>query len=118
MEPTDTNQPNKPNKLVPSPNTTTDVEYVVANDEEFEKRYHVIVENDDVTPMDFVILVLYTFFDLDWERAMEVMLEAHYNNQARVATYPLQEAQQRVYAAHDAARNEGYPLTFHLEPEE
>lgn len=105
---------------VATPETTIDigVEYLVAGDEELEKPYRVIIQNDDVTPMEFVVIVLRMFFELDLEHAMNVMLEAHYKGRAYVKTLPLQEAQERVYAAHNAAREENYPLTFYLEPED
>jgi ATP-dependent Clp protease adaptor protein ClpS len=99
------------------PKTTTDVEYVVITNEELERPYRVIIQNDDVTPMEFVVLVLLTIFELDYERAMEVMLEAHRNGRALVGTLPLEEAQQRVYEAQSRAREAGYPLSFYLEPD-
>ena len=99
------------------PQTTTDTEYVVATNVELEKPYRVIIENDDVTPMDFVVLVLLTIFELSYERAEEVMYQAHLKGRAYVATLPFQEAQQRVYAAQSLARTSGYPLSFYLEPD-
>lgn len=103
---------------VASPQTTTDIELVVANQEELERPYRVIIENDDVTPMDFVILVLLTIFDLSIERAEAVMLEAHHKGEAYVVTLPFEEANDRVYNAHSVARAAGYPLSFYLEPAE
>ena len=99
------------------PQTTTDTEYVVANDAELEQPYRVIIENDDVTPMDFVVMVLLTIFELSYERAEEVMYQAHLKGHAYVATLPFEEAQQRVYAAQSLARMSGYPLSFYLEPD-
>lgn len=90
----------------------------VAERDELEKPYRVIIENDDVTPMEFVVLVLRVFFGLGFEKAMAVMLTAHNEGRAHVATLPFEEAQERVYNAHHAAREEGYPLTFYLEPDE
>lgn len=110
--------PNLPETPVAPPLTTTDVEYVVISDEELEKPYRVMVQNDDVTPMEFVVVVLRVFFDLDFERAYAVMLEAHESGCAYVVSLPYEEAQQRVYEAHNAAREAGYPLTFYLEPED
>jgi ATP-dependent Clp protease adaptor protein ClpS len=99
------------------PQTTTDTEYVVATNIELERPYRVIIENDDVTPMDFVVLVLLTIFELSYERAEEVMYQAHLKGRAYVATLPFEEAQQRVYAAQNLARTSGYPLSFYLEPD-
>ncbi len=109
---------NLPEVDIAPPKTTPTVEFVVASDEELEKPYRVIIQNDDVTPMDFVVVILRVFFELDFDRAYEVMLEAHHNNHAYVATLPFEEARQRIYAAHTAAREAQYPLTFYMEPEE
>jgi ATP-dependent Clp protease adaptor protein ClpS len=94
------------------------VSFAVASDEELERPYRVIVQNDDVTPMDFVVMVLQVFFELDYRRAEQVMLTAHYEGRALVTVLPFQEAQERVYQAHHAAREAGYPLTFYLEPDD
>ncbi len=91
--------------------------YVVVSDADLEKPYRVMIQNDDVTPMEFVVSVLRQFFKLPMLRAIEVMFQAHNEGQAYVATLPFKEAQQRIYAAHSAARAAGYPLTFYLEPE-
>ena len=97
--------------------TVTGVEYLVANDEELDRPYRVIIQNDDVTPMDFVVLVLLTIFQLPFDRATSVMMEAHQKGRAYVMSLPFQEAQQRVYDAQSAAREAGYPLSFYLEPD-
>lgn len=97
--------------------TTIDIEYVVVSDEELERPYRVIIQNDDVTPMDFVIAVLRLIFGLTMERATQVMFEAHHNGRAHVVTLPFQEAQERVYIAQSMARASDYPLSFYLEPD-
>ena len=102
---------------IAQPKTITDTEYLVATEADLERPYRVIIENDDVTPMDFVVLVLLTIFELPYERAEEVMYEAHIKGRAYVATFPFEEAQQRVYAAQSLARTAGYPLSFYLEPD-
>ncbi len=102
----------------PDVQVTPDLTFKVAEREDLEKPYRVIIENDDVTPMDFVVIVLRVYFGLAFERAIAVMLTAHNEGRAHVATLPYEEAQERVYGAHHAAREEGYPLTFYLEPDE
>ncbi len=97
---------------------STGTTFKVIDQDELEKPYRVIIENDDVTPMDFVVIVLSVFFELNADHAVHVMLTAHHEGQALVTILPFEEAQQRVYAAHSAAREGGYPLTFHLEPDE
>ncbi|MFZ1041915.1 MAG: ATP-dependent Clp protease adaptor ClpS [Anaerolineales bacterium] len=79
--------------------------------------YRVIIHNDDVTPMDFVIDILITIFDLPAANAAYVMYTAHLNGNAYVQTLPKPEAQRRINKAHFAARLRGYPLQFTMEPE-
>jgi ATP-dependent Clp protease adaptor protein ClpS len=100
------------------PRTTTTIEFVVLSDEELEKPYRVIIENDDITPMEFVVVVLRVFFQIESHRAYTIMLEAHHNGRAHVVTLSFEEAKQRIYAAHSAAREANYPLTFYMEPDE
>ena len=79
--------------------------------------YRVIIHNDDLTPMDFVIYVLRQIFLLTGIRAVHVMYSAHYHGTALVDTLPKAEAQKRVHQAHFTARMQGYPLKFTLERE-
>ena len=84
---------------------------------ELEPLYRVIIHNDDVTPMDFVVQILKTIFYLSNPKAAEIMLTAHYYGTAYVQTLPRSEAEKRINKAHFAAGLEGYPLHFSLEPE-
>ena len=84
---------------------------------ELEPLYHVIIHNDDVTPMDFVVHVLKTCFYLSNPKAAEIMMTAHFSGMAYVQTLPKSEAEKRINKAHFAAGLEGYPLHFSMEPE-
>ena len=75
----------------------------------------VLIHNDDVTPMDFVVIILQRIFQLSPLEAEHVMIIAHFNGLALVATLPLSEAKTRVGKAHFAAQLEGYPLMFSIE---
>jgi ATP-dependent Clp protease adaptor protein ClpS len=92
-------------------------EIVEIPDTELEPLYRVIIHNDDVTPMDFVILILERFFFISGPDAVEIMYTAHFSGAAYVQTLPKSEAQSRVTKAHFAAGLEGYPLHFSIEPE-
>ena len=80
-----------------------------------EPPYRVIIHNDDITPMNFVIHVLQYIFMLAGPRAAQVMFTAHIQGSAYVDSLPKMEAQQRIHQAHVAARFAGYPLSFTLE---
>lgn len=96
-----------------------EIEIVEEQEEEteLEPLYRVIIHNDDVTPMDFVVHVLKMFFYLSNRKAAEIMLTAHVYGTAYVQTLPKSEAESRINKAHFAAGLEGYPLHFSLEPE-
>jgi ATP-dependent Clp protease adaptor protein ClpS len=86
-------------------------------EEQLEDLYKVIVHNDDVTPYDFVIIVLVRFFELGRPDAERITWTAHNQGAALVQILPKSEAERRVGQAHFAASLEGYPLTFTIEPE-
>jgi len=88
-----------------------------AEQTELEPLFRVIIHNDDVTPMDFVVQILKTIFFLSNDRAADVMLTAHVTGLAYVQTLAKSEAEKRINKAHFAAGLEGYPLRFSMEPE-
>jgi ATP-dependent Clp protease adapter protein ClpS len=92
--------------------TRPETEWVVVDDT--GDMAIVIIHNDDVTPMDFVVLVLRVVFQLSQGDAERVMIRAHYSGLAYVMTLPIEEAKHRVGKAHSIARSAGYPLTFTL----
>ncbi len=96
---------------------TPEIEIIEETETKLEPLYRVIIHNDDVTPMDFVVHVLTTFFVLSAPDAMDVMLTAHFKGMAYVQTLPKTEAEKRINKAHFAAGLEGYPLHFSMEPE-
>jgi len=86
-------------------------------EEALEPHYKVFIHNDDVTPYEFVIVILQKIFELLPMAAEQVTFVAHTNDIAYVATYPKTDAQKRVGKAHFAAGLEGFPLHFSIEPE-
>ena len=88
-----------------------------AEDIELEPMYRVIIHNDDVTPMDFVVTILERIFFVNEPAALEIMFTAHFSGVAYVQSLPKSEAQSRIGRAHFAAGMEGYPLQFSMEPE-
>jgi ATP-dependent Clp protease adaptor protein ClpS len=97
--------------------TGVDLEFVVMDEEELERPYRVIIHNDDVTTFEFVINILATVFELSYIKAVRIAFEAHYRGSCYVCTLPLEEAKRKVFQAQFAARQEGFPLTFSIEPE-
>lgn len=94
-----------------------EIQIIEESKTELEPMYSVIIHNDDVTPMNFVVEVLKQIFFLGNDRAAEIMLAAHIKGSAYVQTLPKPEAEKRVQRAHQAANAEGYPLHFTVERE-
>jgi len=80
-------------------------------------RYKILIHNDSVTPMDFVVDILTSIFKKDFPGATSIMLEAHNSGVALVDVMGLEEAEFRVEQAHGIARTAKFPLTFSIEPE-
>lgn len=74
------------------------------------KRFKVVMHNDDVTPMDFVVAILMQIFKKQYEEAVALMLTVHKSQRAVVGTYSYDIAQSKVNAAMFRAREEGYPF--------
>lgn len=94
-----------------------EIEIIEETETELEPFYRVIIHNDHVTPMDFVVHILKTIFFLANDRAAEIMFTAHYYGTAYVQTLAKSEAEKRINKAHFEASNAGYPLKFTMEPE-
>ena len=96
---------------------TPDIQIIEETETELEPLYRVLIHNDDVTPMDFVVHVLKNYFYLSNEKAAEIMFTAHVYQSAYVQTLAKSEAEKRIRKAHTAASNAGYPLKFSMELE-
>ena len=94
-----------------------DIQILEETETELEDLYRIIIHNDPVTPMDFVVYVLKTIFYLSNPKAAEIMLNAHIYGNAYVQTVSKSEAEKRINKAHSLADSEGYPLQFSMEPE-
>jgi ATP-dependent Clp protease adaptor protein ClpS len=103
--------------LKPQNQSVPQIKPVPVIETELEPMYWVVIHNDDVTPMDFVINILRSIFQVVGISAVQIMYTAHYHGSAYVQCLPRAEGQNRINRAHFAAAIEGYPLHFTLEPE-
>ena len=94
-----------------------EIEIIEESETALEPLYKVIIHNDNVTPMDFVVHILKTIFYLGVDRASEIMMTAHINGNAYVQTLAKSEAEKRIDKAHFESNNAGYPLKFTTERE-
>jgi ATP-dependent Clp protease adaptor protein ClpS len=77
--------------------------------------YQVILLNDDFTPMDFVVVVLETFFNLDRERATQVMLHVHTRGKGVCGVFTREVAETKVTQVNEFSRTHQHPLLCTME---
>lgn len=78
--------------------------------------YKVMLNNDDYTPMDFVIEVLQKFFAMDIEKANQLMLTVHYHGKAVCGIYTAEIAETKVMQVNQYSRKHQHPLMCTMEP--
>lgn len=77
--------------------------------------YKVILLNDDVTPMEFVIEILQKIFRHDLEASQTIMLTVHNEGSAIAGVYSYEIAEQKGVETTVHARNNGFPLQVKVE---
>ncbi len=70
----------------------------------------VIFENDDFTPMEFVVGLLQDHFDLSLASATQVMLDIHNDGRAVCGRFPFDVAAEKAERVRAAAIEAGHPL--------
>ncbi len=78
-------------------------------------KYSVIMLNDSVTPMEWVISVLREIFKHSNAAAEALTMKIHTEESAVVGTYKYEIAEQKSVEAVNASRNHGFPLQLKVE---
>ena len=78
--------------------------------------YKVIMWDDNITTMEFVIRMLTNLFRKDYETAEKLMYEIHLKGAAHVETLPLEQAEFKTEQVHSAAALEQFPFRCTIEP--
>ena len=79
--------------------------------------YQVVLLNDDFTPMEFVVLILERFFNVDHQQAVSIMLTIHQKGLAIVGVYPHEIAETKVAQVMEFSRKNQHPLQCTMEKE-
>ena len=82
---------------------------------EAPSMYKVIMNNDDYTPMDFVVEVLEVFFDLHREAATRVMLTVHTEGRAVCGLFTRDVAETKTMQVNQYSRESQHPLLCEIE---
>lgn len=79
--------------------------------------YKVLIHNDDVTPMDFVVSLLMVIFRHTENRAYALMMKVHTDGVGMCGIYTLEIAQTRMLQAQALAQSNNWPLQITMEEE-
>jgi len=77
--------------------------------------YSVLLLNDDYTPMEFVIEVLCRFFNMNMEKATQVMLHVHTRGRGVCGVYSREVAEAKVSQVTAFSRVHHHPLLCTME---
>ncbi len=77
--------------------------------------YHVMLNNDDYTPMDFVVEILERFFAMELDKATQVMLQVHYEGKASCGVFSAEVAETKVAQVMVYAKENEHPLLCTME---
>lgn len=78
-------------------------------------KYQVLMHNDDYTPMDFVIVVLETFFNMDRTTATRTMYEIHTAGVAVCGMFSKDVAETKADQVMEYAGRHEHPLMCSVE---
>ncbi|MBO7369639.1 MAG: ATP-dependent Clp protease adaptor ClpS [Campylobacter sp.] len=81
------------------------------------KFYKVILLNDDVTTMDFVVAILVKIFEKSVQDAVDIMFKVHKTGSGVAGIYIKEIAKTKQNAVIKAAKEAGFPLQCILEEE-
>lgn len=78
-------------------------------------QFKVLLLNDDYTPMEFVVVVLKRFFQMDMDQATRVMLHVHQKGVGVCGIFTYEVAETKVNQVMDFAKQNQHPLQCTLE---
>lgn len=77
--------------------------------------YRVVLVNDDFTPMEFVVDILETIFNMERMRATQVMLEVHTKGKGVCGVFNYEIAETKVAQVMGVAKQHQHPLLCTME---
>ena len=77
--------------------------------------YKVVLLNDDFTPMDFVVDVIQTFFEINHDRATQIMLHVHTRGKGVCGIFTFEIAETKVAQVTGIAQQQQHPLLCTME---
>jgi ATP-dependent Clp protease adaptor protein ClpS len=77
--------------------------------------FKVFLLNDDYTPMEFVVIVLETFFTMNRELATQIMLHVHTKGRGICGVFTREIAETKVNQVNEFSRAHQHPLLCSME---
>ena len=74
----------------------------------------VAMENDDVTPMEFVVQVLTSYFDMSYKQAIECMIKVHTDGSGEIRTMSAVDAKKLLAGIEVQIKAHGHPLKCYI----
>ena len=72
--------------------------------------------NDDYTPMEFVVYILQSFFNMNQEKATQVMLAVHQHGKGVCGIFTKEVAETKSSQVNNFSRKSEHPLISEIEP--
>ena len=79
------------------------------------RQYKVILNNDDFTPLEFVVQVLMTFFAMDHAKATRIMMNVHTKGKGICGVYSHEIAETKVDQVNEYSKINQHPLLCTME---
>lgn len=98
-------------------NNPTENQPLVENSQDIQepKLYKVIMHNDDITTMDFVVQILVDVFHKNVQDASEIMMKIHTQGKEICGIYPREIAEFRIFRTFQLAKDAHFPLVCTME---
>lgn len=95
--------------------TITEVKNITDLDFQEPSKYAVVIYNNDSTPMELVVDILFEIFNHPKQLAYELTMQIHNEGSAVAGIYNYEIAEQKAIEAVKVSRSEGYPLVVKLQ---
>lgn len=79
------------------------------------KKYAVVMQNDDFTPMDFVVAILMKVFKKSVDEAEQLMMEVHKKGKGVAGVYTFEIAETKALMAEQYAVQNEHPFRLSIE---
>ncbi len=79
------------------------------------RMYRVLINNDDYTPMEFVVHVLENFFSMDRAKATRVMLDVHNQGKGNCGLFTRDTAETKTLQVNNYSKEHDHPLMCSME---